>query len=161
MGHPLDDALVAILAMVATTRDDNGVRMGALPGIEDALIFDGPALELPDQGRALALGVAGDEAATAFGNDTPSWGGRREVSYDLSCVAESWSGEVDMAPRRAQALALFEVVRAAIAADESLGGACTRAYVASWSYIAAQPPEGASAQIPFTVRVDATRFEGE
>lgn len=162
MGHPLEDVMSALLALVCV-QDENGPLIGTAAGLEGVQVFDGPALTTVEVGGpgVLAVGLSLEEAAAAFGDDTPGWGGRREVSYDLGCVVQVATGDTDMAPPRAAVLGLFEAFRAVLVENEDLGGVCTRARVASWRYQPVQVPDvGALALIEFTVRVDATRFEG-
>lgn len=161
MGHPLLDVVAALVDLVALPADDNGVRMGALPALADVQVFDGPTPDEVDAVVALGVGVAVGDVTAADGTETPSWGGREDVSFDVGCVAEAWSGEVDRAGPRAAVVGVLEAVRSALVENEDLGGVCTRAYLAGWRYSPVPTDRGSMALMEFTVRVDATRFEGE
>jgi len=162
MGHPLDDVMDGLLALVCPDGPDrNGVMTATAAGLDGVLVLDGQQTDDPSEPEFLGIGLAIDEAADAFGDDTQGWGRRRDTTYQIGCLAQVWAGDTEMAPRRRRVLQILDAFRALLLADETVGGSCTRAWLESWRYQGEQSSIGSTALVQFTVAVNAVRFEGE
>lgn len=160
MSAPVTAALDALVTLVAGPADGNGVRVGTASGLEGVQVFDGPPLNDPDVGDALALGLSIDDVSAALGDERPSWGGRRTESHLLTGLVQSSSGGVDIATSRARAYALLDAFRAVLVANLDLSGTCDWARLVRTTYRPVQTGDGCLVLIEFAIRVDATRFEG-
>jgi hypothetical protein len=157
---PVAAALDAMLALVAAAPDENGARVGTATGLVGVQVFDGPPLSDVEVGDALALGLSIEDVSAALGDERPSWGGRRSESHDITGLVQSSSGGVDIAASRARAYELLGAVRAVLGANLDLGGVCDWARLVRTTYRPVQVADGSLVLIEFTIRVDATRFEG-
>jgi hypothetical protein len=160
MADPVAAALDAILALVAAPPDKNGVRVGTAAGLEGVTVYDGPPLADVEMGDALALGLSIEDISAAQGDETPTWGGTRDESHDVTGLIQSASGDVDLSTQRARAYELLAALRAVLIANRDLGGVCDWARLIRSTYRPIQGLDGSLALIEFTVRVDARRFEG-
>lgn len=162
MGHPLDDAMTGLLALVCPDGPDrNGVMLATATGLEGVRVLEGQQINDPTEDELLGIGLAIEEAADAFGDDVQGWGRRRDTTYQLGCLVQVASGDTEMGPRRRRVLELLDAFRALLLADETVGGSCTRAWLDSWRYQGEQSSNGSTALVQFTVAVNAVRFEGE
>lgn len=157
--HPVVEVLDALLELVGPA-DADGVRYGT-GALANVRVFDGPSLADLEDLDVLALGLGVDQVAAGTGATRPGWGTDRTETFDVTGLAQSVSGEVDMSARRARAFELLDAFRSLLVADPTIGGTCMRAYVARWAYRPEQGPAGSSAVVTFAIRVDARRFEGD
>lgn len=160
MSAPVAAVLDALVALVAGPADGNGVRVGTATGLEGVQVFDGPPLNDPDIGDALALGLSIEDVSAASGEERPGWGDRRIESHSVTGLVQSSSGGVDVSASRLRAYALLDALRAVLVANRDLGGVCDWARLVRSTYRPVQTPDGCLVLIEFAIRVDATRFEG-
>lgn len=146
--HPAPAVLDALLA-----------ALKVLPALAGVRVLDGPALAGVEDPDLVAVGLTITDSMTAVGESKPRYGQARTETFDVACLAQSWSGDTEMAPRRARALALLEAVRSVLVADETVSGTCMRARIWRWTCRALQADNGAMAVAEFTVRVEATAFD--
>lgn len=160
MSAPVAAALDALLGLVSEV-DANGVRVGlAAAGFGGVQVFDGPPLNDPDVGDALALGLAIEDISAAYGDERPGFGDRRIESHSVTGLVQSSTGGVDIAASRARAYELHDALRAVLVANRDLDGLCSFARLIRSTYRPVQTPDGCLVLIEFAIRVDATRFEG-
>jgi len=138
------DALLAILR--------------AAPALAEVRIVDGPeSVNLTDRDRIHVGWQPGGEAAVALTQDFNGAGARtRDEEFEISCYAESRSGDKDMAVRRSKAFELVGAVEEALRATNAaptaptLGGAVLWAHLTTGNLTQAQS-EGALAGVAFAV----------
>lgn len=138
------DALLAILR--------------AAPGLADARVVDGPvATNLADR-RLLFVGwQPGTDAAVVLEQDFASAGARtRDESFEISCYAETRSGDKDMAAQRAAVFALVAAVETALRATDAAPTAPTLNGTVLWAHLTTGnlsqvQSEGTVAGLAFTV----------
>lgn len=118
--------------------------MTAVPGAIDALVgvltrelrpakvIDGPAT-YGVTGDAVWVGLTPDDPTLDAPHDVAGLGKARE-SFEIRCLARSWSGSADVASQRRKAYALVNRVKAALLADKTLGGAVITARYAGSLY---------------------------
>lgn len=127
-----------------------------LPGVR---VEDGPWLNRPEEADVVSVGWTPEEGTAVEMTDSIAGLGSSAESYDVTCLASSWSGEVDMPARRARVDAMVEAIRAGLRTDHTLGGVVTRARLATVSLDQWQTSSGCEAAVVFTVRVDAFRTD--
>ncbi|GGV34200.1 hypothetical protein GCM10010182_67600 [Actinomadura cremea] len=76
-------------------------------------------------------------------------------SYDVSCIASSFTGAVEFKPIRDRVYELVNAAAGALAADQTLGGLVMVARLTSDDLIQEQTEQGAVATVRFTVHVEA------
>lgn len=140
----------ALTALVATAEE-------ALPGVK---VGDGPWLQRPDNPDIVAIGLEDPDTARAveFTADIAGLASEQET-YTVMCLASSWTGDTDMAARRARTDEMVETIRAALKAEPTLGGVVMRARLATLSLDQFQAGNGCEAIALFAVRVDAFRLD--
>ena len=74
---------------------------------------------------------------------------------EVSNLLTVWSGTDSPAQVRAAVLALFDVFRAAVKADVTLGGVASRVHISAYEYLSSRRAEGFLGQVRFTVSADA------
>lgn len=148
MAHPVVAVLDALL-----------IEIGIAPALSGVQIFDGPPVAEIDH-DAIAVGVSIDDATGATGTTRPGYGTDRTETFDITGFTQAWSGDVDIAARRARAFALLDALRSLLIADPSVGGTCQQAVMTRWAYRPVQGPAGSLAVVNFGIRVNARRFEG-
>lgn len=130
--------------------------MAALPG-SAVKVDDGPWLNRPEEADIVVIGWTPDEGeAVEFSDAIAGLDSSRE-SYTITCLASSWSGEVDMAARRSRVDEIVEAIRGQLRTDRTLGGAVNRARLATLSLDQYQTGSGCEATETFVVQVDAFR----
>lgn len=119
--------------------------MSAVPATLDALValfrarltgtqvVDGPPTT-DVAGDVVAVGLAPEGPTDVQSTEQIAGMGAVRESFDVLCVARSWSGGDDVKAQRDRTYRLFAAARAAVAADESLGGVVTRARLSGSSY---------------------------
>lgn len=118
-------------------------------------VFDGPKPPAVNNQQFVVVGSAGDDDDGAVLDLTPSTlgpGDWLDESGEIICSAWSWSGDTDVASRRAEALAAAGACVAAVQADRTLGGLLIdEATVGNLRYQAVQFKEGALVRASFSV----------
>jgi hypothetical protein len=120
-------------------------------------VEDGPWLDRPSEPDVIVIGWTPDEGQAVELTHTYDMGSGGE-SYDVVCLASSWSGDTDLAARRARADELVEAVRIELRADQTLGGVVTHAEITSQSWDQYQTSNGCEVPVQFTVHVEASRI---
>ena len=130
-------------------------------GVSTALRVTGnPLLDYTEARRLLLVGTSaqylpgGAQAATRHG-----FGGRESVQVDIVCELTTWSGDTDAPAERTRAFGVLDVLSVLLARNRDLGGIADWARIVRATYEPRQTDMGAAADVEFTVRVDATRFE--
>lgn len=118
-------------------------------------IDDGPPVDGLDRGDALGVGLGVQDAATGV-TTSFDYAGQTDT-FDIGCVAQSWSGSTELALLRTRVYEMFGAATRLVELNRDLGGAVTWARVTRHTYRAVQDEDGALALIEFTVRVDAHR----
>ena len=134
-------------ALAALTNGDAAVR-----------VEDGPWLDRPSESDVIVIGWTPDEGQAVELTHTYDMGSGRE-SYDVVCLASSFSGDTDLAVRRARTDELVEAVRTELQADPTLGGVVTHAEITSQSWDQYQTSNGCEVPVQFTVHVEAFRID--
>lgn len=142
----------ALSGLVTATR----VAVSTLPE-PMVRVDDGPWLNRPEEQDVVVIGWTPDEGEAVEFTDAIAGLGSSQETYTITCLASSWSGEVDMAARRARVDAIVEAIRAELKTDRTLGGVVTRARLAAWSLDQYQTSQGCEATETFVVAVDAFR----
>lgn len=76
-------------------------------------------------------------------------------SYDISCIASSWRGDIDPKQVRDRAFELVGMVAAELARDRTIGHAVARAQLTVSGVAPVQTTKGAMCTVRFTIHVDA------
>lgn len=150
MGHPVPETIDALLALWRAEPELGGGKVR---------VDDGPPVDGIDVGDALGVGLGvqdatGSQVATSYGY------GSREHGFDVTCVAQSWSGDTDLAAVRTRVYEMLGAAQRALDLFRDLGGVVDWARVTRHTYRGTRDEAGALALIEFTVRVDAHRDEG-
>lgn len=140
--------------------------MSAVPVALDALvalfqaklsgtqIVDGPPT-VDIAGDVVAVGLAPEDATDVQSTEQIAGLGAVEESFDVLCVARSWSGNDGVKAQRDRTYLLLAAVKAAVSADESMGGAVTRARFAGSTYSPWRTPTGQLVvDVTFRITVD-------
>lgn len=125
---------------------------------EGVTVYDGQPDSDPSD-ECVVIGFTGNPLEAAV-EDTRSveemTRERDRERYEVTNLATSWLGEeTDMEAVRLRAFSFVDVLAAALAADQTLGGACMLARIAVVGLAQMQTTRGAVATIQFTVSVDA------
>ncbi|MFD0902335.1 hypothetical protein [Actinomadura sediminis] len=124
--------------------------------LPDVQVVDGPPLTTnPDVICVGFSGVPGEPAVESTRTREQLAREPDRESYDIACLASSWSGATDPKPVRDRAYELLDAVAARLGADPTLGGAVMSTRVSAESLIPEQTDQGAVATVTFTVHVDA------
>lgn len=139
-----------------------------VPGVLDALVaLWGQALPDVQVADGEPVAVADDVIVVAFTGvpDEPAVTSTRtreqlaaqpdRESYDVTCLASSWSGVTEFKPVRDRAYELLGSAAAALAADPTLGGRVMQARLSTEDLIQSQTDKGAVVTVRFNVHVDA------
>lgn len=126
--------------------------MSALPEALDALVsvltrelrpaqvIDGPATT-GVSGDAVWVGITPDDPTTDAPDDIAGLRRSRET-FEIRCLARSWSGSADVAEQRRRAYALVKQVKAVLREDPALGGVVMLARFAGSLYTPYYTPQG-------------------
>lgn len=120
-------------------------------------VDDGPWLAKPEEADVVVIGWIPDEGTAVEYTDAIAGLASSQETYDVTCLASSWSGDTDLVARRGRADSLVEAIRAELKTDRTLGGAVTRARLATLSLDQYQTSSGCEVAIQFVVRVEAFR----
>lgn len=126
-------------------------------GLPDVTVYDGPYLQRPD-GDFVCVGwtPSGDVSANATQDFASLGAGRRTEIIEVACYADSFSGDVEIGPRRAAAYALVGEAEDALRADPTLGGAVTQpgwAHLTSHELYQEQTASGVAVGVTFRITV--------
>lgn len=121
-------------------------------------VDDGPWLNRPEEQDVVVIGWTPDEGTAVESTDAIAGLASSQETYDVVCLASSWSGDTNLATRRARADSLVEAIRAELKTDRTLGGAVTRARLATLSLDQFQTSSGCEVAIQFVIRVEAFRI---
>lgn len=128
------------------------------PDLEGVLVMDGPAIVSKAAPRVLAVGytaVPGETAVETQSAPDGLTGSPNVEQYLVRCTAAVLDGATDVKAVRDVAYGILAAAGAAIARDQRLGGAVTRAAMGSHQMMPDQTPQGAQCMIVFEVDVDA------
>jgi hypothetical protein len=155
--HPAPAVIDALYARCVAATPLTGVRLFDGPPLEED-----PPLSEPEDNDVVAVGLSlVPLLAVASGERRAGWGEDRTERFDLACLAQSFSDDPQTLPAaRLRTFTLLDAVGTLLDTDPTLGGACDRAQLATWSYRPLQLDIGVLAIVDFAIRVDATRFEG-
>lgn len=130
-------------------------KLTAAPGMGDVQVVDGPPIDYlrPD---VIAVGVSTEDLSVESETADAGLRARRE-RVDVTCLARSWTGDADLAPRRVRAFAMVTAVETVLADDPTVGGSVTRARLTSAVYTPVRNREGVGAFVEFRIQVDAFR----
>lgn len=117
-------------------------------------VFDGPETQWPERVDLIAVGLSPENLANPARRDPAGFSATAE-SADITCLARSWAAGSTVKPRRDRAYQLLSAVIDVIAADRTLGGACSHAEVTGSIYLPFQTPKGLLVDVVFTVRATA------
>lgn len=124
----------------------------ALPGVQ---VVDGPVTQ-DVRGSVVAVGLAPQDPTPADASEVAAGLRVRRESFDVLCLARSWSGNDAVKAQRDRTFELVAGVKAALNADRTLGGVVLGAEFAGFSYV---PWRTERAQlvvdVTFRVSVDA------
>lgn len=160
MTHPIERAIDALVDLCRGAAEFDYVLDGKPRKVE---VVDGPARQGTDEPRQLGIGVAAQYVLVAGrGQERAGYGGRSEHQIDITCQAQAWSGDTDMAAARAAATQIVDGFRALLIAHPDLNGAVGLARMSGLSYKPLQSAEqGAAVQLELVVRVNGTTFDDE
>lgn len=120
-------------------------------------VFDGP----PMRGESfdyvcVGYDPAGGPESVEAGQESAALGNRRRAeTFDIICSLAAWSGEDEMAPRRARAFEMLAAVEQVLRDNVTLSGTVQAAQLSSYSLLQEQTDQGASAGIRFRVSCTA------
>lgn len=130
----------------------------AAPGLADVRIVDGPASTNLTELKQLFVGwQPAAEAAVALEQDFASAGARtRDETFEISCYAETRSGDKDMATQRGRVFDLVAAVETALRATDAAPTAPTLNGTVLWAHLTTGnlsqiQAEGTVAGLSFTV----------
>ena len=128
----------------------------AAPALEGVQVFDGPPVgDLGDQ--VVILGWSGDDPSTEITDTTVTFDPTVSEQFAIPGQARSYSGDVEMAPRRTAVFALLDAVCGVADALAPVGVNC-EAGVTVTSYTPRQIAQmGAEAEVRFTITVTVYR----
>jgi hypothetical protein len=118
-------------------------------------VFDGPPARLPGS-SGVAVGAAREDAASEWSAPPAGLDGSSGEDVTVTCLAWSGGGGVVFKPHRDTVRGLLELADAALAADRSLDGAVSTAYLTGGSWTQEQTGEGALVTCEF--RINCRRF---
>jgi hypothetical protein len=130
----------------------------ASAALSEVTVVDGPpTTNLSDLDHVFVGYQPGAEAAVALTQDFNAAGARtRDEEFDISCYAESRSGDTDMQTRRSRCFALVAAVEEALRATDAAPTAPTLNGTVLWAHVTAGnllqgQSAGAQAGVNFTV----------
>jgi hypothetical protein len=131
----------------------------ASPALSGVLVQDGPVtVNLSDPRRVYVGWQPGGDTAVALTQEFNAAGARtRDEAFEVSCYAESRSGETDMAAQRRDVFAIVAAVETALRATNDAPTAPTLNNTVLWSHLTAgdlaqlQTNDGVLAGLSFTV----------
>lgn len=129
----------------------------AAPGLSKVTIIDGPWLAHPEDPDVLVVGwTPSGDMSIEYVDAIAGLGSTRET-FDVPGLVSAWRGGATLEATRARADELIEVARSTLQLDPTLGGAVTRARLATLVFDQYRTDQGTQVSIEFVVRVDAFR----
>lgn len=130
-------------------------RLADHPDLADVQTIDGSSVEDVETERLL-VGVSTEEVLPVEGTERSAGLGSTRETFDIVCVIEVFTGDVDVAPVRARAFELLGHVKQAIHAQGlgpqvPVGGV----WVTDVSYAPTLSTEGVQVNVQFSIRVNA------
>lgn len=134
-----------------------GLVRGAFAG-QAVRVDDGPPITDLDEPDAIGVGVSVETGAPGTAHRGFHVGSTDE-SFGLTCVAQSWSGDTELATRRTRVFELLDTVDTVLEQTPDLGlpGRVIDARIESWDYRPIQDGRGCLALVEFTVRINTYR----
>ncbi|MCX5201046.1 hypothetical protein OG897_06165 [Streptomyces sp. NBC_00237] len=131
----------------------------AAPALAEVEVLDGPPVgDMADADLVVVGWAPGADTAAELVQDFAYAGARRrDEELSISCWVESWSGDLEIGPRRERAFALLAVVEDAIRASGGAPEAPTLGGTVLWSHLTRAAlqqfttDQGVRAGIAFTV----------
>jgi hypothetical protein len=145
---PMTDALVA-----ATRRAVAPLNPTRTTG--PITVLDGPAVDYVGT-AGVAIGATREDIAAEWSNAPGDLAGGSRLTMPITCLAWSGSGSTPFAPHRATVVAVLNAIEAELAADRSLAGAVSAAWITSGTWT--QEQTGAGALVTCEFRVTCQRF---
>lgn len=133
---------------------DGLLQMRYQPALQNVQVLDGPAAVWPEA-EFIAIGLS-PEDFTVPSTLAPADLLRAGEVADITCMARSFSGDVDIAPRRLRAYELFDAALAFVEDRRDFAGPGTSAEVTGSLYAPQVGTRGVIVDVVFTVRI--TRF---
>ncbi len=116
-------------------------------------VLDGPEAQWPQQ-EFVAVGLSPEDLMVPT-TRVPRGPVSTTESADITCMIRSWTGDTQIAPRRARAYELLDNIEALLDSDMSLGGACGHSELTGSVYAPSQSSRGVVVDVVFVVRVTA------
>jgi hypothetical protein len=158
-GDPLDDTIAALFALW-----DGAPELAYEVDGEAAqtVVVDGPLLDDQEARRFVQVGTGGMYVPVG-GQSTGrlGYGGRTEVTVDVTSALTVWSGGTDVQAVRREAYEVLRAMDGLLARDRSLGDVVAQAQMTRHQYLPLQDAggQGCAVRLELTVRAVATRFE--
>lgn len=121
-------------------------------------VRDGPAPGDSSAVEVISIGFTGpdtDDSGSAEMTSGGLAGDRDREAYDVHCAISVSAGDPGIAPVRTRAFALLAACRAQLTGAPTLGGACMRARIGSWSMREDFTDGGVVVTLRFDVHVEA------
>lgn len=127
------------------------MQLRYVPALEGVQVLDGPAAVWPEA-EFIAVGLS-PEDFTVPSTFAPADVRRSGEAADITCMARSFSGDVELKPRRDRAYELFDVVVGWVVANRRAAGPGTQMQVTGSLYAPQVGARGVIVDVVFTVRV--------
>lgn len=127
---------------------------GLTTAVPDVQVTDGQPIVTADDVICVGFGGEGEPAVESTRTREQLTLEPDRESYDITCLASSWTGATAVRPVRARAYELLEAVAAYLLANPRVGGVLS-ARLSAERLIQEQTENGAAATVQFTVHVDA------
>lgn len=116
-------------------------------------VLDGPTVDDIGQ-NIVAVGITGEDFHVES-NLLNAGLMTNQETFELWSMVRSWTGDEDMALRRARAFGIFDVISDLVKEYPDLNGTVARAQIDRVDYLPSRLPEGAVASVNFRLRIDA------
>ena len=140
---PMTDALVALCRRAVEPL--NPARTTG-----PVTVLDGPAVSYVGT-AGVAVGATREDVTAEWSTQPSDLGGSSRLTLPISCLAWSGSGSTPFAPHRATVTGVLDVIEAELAADRSLGGAVSTAWITGGTWMQEQTGSGALVTCEFRV----------
>ncbi len=128
------------------------------PDLAGVTVMDGPPVRTLDYEDVIIVGfrgMPGEPGVTADRAEADLGGRTDRETYILWSMLSTTSGDTDLGPLRARAVALLGAFGAAVRADPTLGGTVARARIGETTLEQVQTQAGAEVNVEVGVAVDA------
>lgn len=141
--------------------------MTGLPGVFDTLtaamvgafgpglVFDGPPAKYVDS-KGVALGATRDSESVPWFAPPSDLGGASGEEFSIPCLAWAGWGQITFKPLRDDVAVFLTVAEELLAADRTIGGSVSTAWITGGTWLQEQTGTGALVTCEF--RIDCTRF---